>query len=86
MSENNNHGGKRPGAGRKPPANTPTAFEAWTQSSGKSKAEVAAALGISLVSLYQILYGRSKPRLETALKIEELTEGKFPVQFWSKKT
>jgi DNA-binding XRE family transcriptional regulator len=84
VSDNNNHGGKRPGAGRKPNTQSPSLFEAWTQSSGKSKAEVAATLGISLSSLYQIIYGRSQPRLETAIKIEEMTEGKFPVKFWKK--
>jgi DNA-binding XRE family transcriptional regulator len=86
VSDDNNHGGKRPGAGRKSNTQSPSLFEAWTQKSGKSKTEVAAALGISLSGLYQIISGRTQPRLETALKIEELTEGKLPAKVWSKKT
>ncbi len=77
-------GGPQPGAGR-PRANKPNnALEQWIDRTGKSKKEVADAIGISMVALYALLNGKAEPRVSTAVKIEEMTGGQVPVKSWVK--
>jgi DNA-binding XRE family transcriptional regulator len=75
------HGGKRTGAGRKPKREL-TSFGQWVESSQMAKKDVAEKLSISLVALYALISGKSKPSLDTAIKIATLTDGKFPVESW----
>jgi hypothetical protein len=76
-------GGPQPGAGRPRLKKGNTALEQWIDRTAKSKAEVAAAIGISLPALYALLGGETEPRVVTALKIEEISEGEVPVKSWS---
>jgi DNA-binding XRE family transcriptional regulator len=66
----------------RPIKNNPSPFADWITRSGMTRAEVATKLGISPGHLSDILNGRSKPGLETAFDIKDLTGGEIYPESW----
>ena len=48
----------------------------------KSWKEVAALLDISRQAMSKLKSGKSKPSRQTAVKLEQITEGKVPASLW----
>ncbi len=83
VAEDKEHGGKRPGAGRRPKKDL-NDFGRWIEASGKTKEEVAEALGVSTTYIWQLSHDDAEPGLRMAVKIEELTQGVIDCKFWVK--
>jgi hypothetical protein len=57
------------------------AFVAWLEASGLRWPDVAAQLGISLNTVYNLRYGQ-RPSLRVAVAIAKLSEGAVSVESW----
>jgi DNA-binding XRE family transcriptional regulator len=84
VSVGEKRGSRQPGAGRKPLREEKTLLGEWVERSGMSISDLARAVGISTSSFYELMGGRSEPRVTTAVKIEDLTKGEVPVRSWVK--
>lgn len=60
------------------------AFSDWLAGCGKTPSQVATALGVSVSSVYNARNSYFKPGRELAINIEKLSEGKVPIESWSK--
>lgn len=49
----------------------------WIAESGLKREEIAKKLGVSRMTVFNLLEGRYRPSLNTALAVERLTKGKI---------
>lgn len=56
----------------------------WAKARGMRQRDLAKTLQVSVPTLWTWTTGRRQPRIEHALRIQELTHGYIPVQSWAK--
>jgi transcriptional regulator with XRE-family HTH domain len=54
----------------------------WVDERGWTRRQLAEKLGIELSSAARLCSGARRPSLETAIQIEDLTDGAVPVRYW----
>ena len=54
----------------------------WVDEHGWTRQQLADELGITLSGAARLCSGERRPSLETAIQIEDLTEGAIPVRYW----
>lgn len=67
------------------PRSRQNALGRWVdERSGRTREQVAKALGIEKPSIDRLCRGGRRPSLDLAIKIERLTEGAVPAASWQK--
>jgi transcriptional regulator with XRE-family HTH domain len=64
------------------PPGAMNAFARWIRDSDQTRDEVARRLRKSRAYIDRLCTGARRPDLETAIRIEDLTEGVISVRFW----
>lgn len=54
----------------------------WRRGQGLTQADLAAKLGVSGATLSDWESGKKEPRIESAVRIEQVTDGAVPVRAW----
>ncbi len=69
------------GRGR-PRSSTQTSLSKWIDGSGRTREQVAKALGVTKASLDRYCRGERTPTLGAVLAIEKITRGAIPARSW----
>lgn len=56
----------------------------WAATQGYDRRQLADMIGVSRVALWGWVKGRRQPRIQHALRIQEITAGYVPVTAWFK--
>jgi transcriptional regulator with XRE-family HTH domain len=56
----------------------------WAKTHGIDRRQLAQMVGVSTVAIWGWIAGRRQPRIEHALRIQEITAGYVPVTSWAK--
>jgi transcriptional regulator with XRE-family HTH domain len=73
---------KKPRGRGRPRSNTQTPLAKWIDGSGRTREQVAKALGVTKASLDRYCRGERTPMLGAALAIEKVTGGAIPARYW----
>jgi DNA-binding XRE family transcriptional regulator len=65
-----------------PDATPPSPLSVWLSETGRTTDGLAAEVGVSGQSVRNWARGLGSPRVQHALKIQELSRGKIPVSYW----
>ncbi len=73
---------KKPRGRGRPRSTSQTPLSKWIDGSGRTREQVAEALGVTKASLDRYCRGERTPTLGAALAIEKVTGGAIPARSW----